>query len=108
MAECGLILVTGAAGGIGGVGHKVVAQLRQQGHPVRALAHHDDARADALREPGAGVVIGDLTRLTDVATHLRDARHADMSAATPPSPVTIAGRADGRSDRGSCSTLNLR
>ena len=49
MAERGLILVTGAGGGVGGVGGKVVALLRQRGRAVRAMAHHDDDRADALR-----------------------------------------------------------
>jgi len=49
MAEPGLILVTCASGGIGGVGGKVVALLRQRGLSVRAMVHHDDGRADALR-----------------------------------------------------------
>ena len=43
MAEPGLILVTGAGGGVGGVGGKVVALLRQRGLAVRAMAHHADA-----------------------------------------------------------------
>jgi hypothetical protein len=34
MAESGLILVTGAGGGVGGVGGKVVALLRQHGQAV--------------------------------------------------------------------------
>ena len=67
MAEPGLILVTGAGGGVGGVGGKVVALLRQRGRAVRAMAHHDDDRADALRALGADVVVGDLTRPADVA-----------------------------------------
>jgi uncharacterized protein YbjT (DUF2867 family) len=36
------ILVTGAGGGVGGVGRMVVEQLRAHGVPVRALVHHDD------------------------------------------------------------------
>ena len=53
MAEPGLILVTGAGGGgVGGVGGKAVALLRQRGRAVRAMAHHDDDRADALRALG--------------------------------------------------------
>jgi len=48
MAEPGLILVTGAGGGIGGVGSKVVALLRQRGRGVRAMVHHDGDSADAL------------------------------------------------------------
>jgi uncharacterized protein YbjT (DUF2867 family) len=68
MTEC--ILVTGAGGGTGGVGSKVVALLRGQGRDVRAMAHHDDDRAHALRALGADVVVGDLLRPTDVATAL--------------------------------------
>jgi uncharacterized protein YbjT (DUF2867 family) len=48
----------------------VVALLRQRGRTVRAMAHHDDDRADALRALGADVVVGDLTRPADVATAL--------------------------------------
>ena len=57
MAEPGLILVTGAGGGVGGVGGKVVALLRQRGRAVRAMAHHDDDRAGALRALGADTVV---------------------------------------------------
>ena len=46
MSEPGLILVTGAGGGIGGVGGKVVALLRERGRAVRAMVQHDDDRAD--------------------------------------------------------------
>jgi len=37
MAEPGLILVTGAGGGVGGVGGKVVALLRQRSAPTSSL-----------------------------------------------------------------------
>ena len=60
------ILVTGAAGRIGGVGGEVVAILRGKGLPVRALVRTDDDRAEALRATGAEVVVGDLTRAEDV------------------------------------------
>ena len=56
------ILVTGAAGRIGGVGGEVVNILRRKGLPVRALVRTDDHRAKALRATGAEVVVGDLTR----------------------------------------------
>ena len=39
------ILVTGAAGKIGGVGHKVVELLLQKGLPVRAMVRTEDERA---------------------------------------------------------------
>jgi uncharacterized protein YbjT (DUF2867 family) len=85
MAEPGLILVTGAGGGIGGVGGKVVALLRQRGLPVRAMAHHDDDRADALRALGADVVVGDLTRPADVAAALDSVRRMFFSMSLAPS-----------------------
>src|SRR5271170_2431779 len=68
------ILVTGAAGKIGGVGHSIVTMLRQRGLPVRALVHREDARADALRATGAEVVVGDLTRGADVARAIAGCR----------------------------------
>lgn len=59
-------LVTGAAGGTGGVSRLVVEQLRGRGERVRALVHRDDERAAPLRELGAEVVVGDLTEPQDV------------------------------------------
>jgi uncharacterized protein YbjT (DUF2867 family) len=85
MAEPGLILVTGAGGGIGGVGGKVVALLRQRGLAVRAMAHHDDERADALRALGADVVVGDLTRPADVAAALDSVQRMFFSMSLAPS-----------------------
>ncbi len=85
MAEPGLILLTGAGGGIGGVGGKVVALLRQRGQDVRAVAHHDDERADALRALGADVVVGDLTRPADVATALDSVERMFFSMSLAPS-----------------------
>jgi uncharacterized protein YbjT (DUF2867 family) len=63
-------LVTGAGGGVGGVGGMVVDDLLASGQPVRAMVHRDDSRAEALRESGAEVVVGDLTNPVDVATAL--------------------------------------
>jgi uncharacterized protein YbjT (DUF2867 family) len=85
MAEPGLILVTGAGGGVGGVGGKVVALLRQRDLTVRAMAHHDDDRADALRALGADVVVGDLTRPADVATALDSVQRMFFSMSLAPS-----------------------
>jgi uncharacterized protein YbjT (DUF2867 family) len=61
-----LYLITGAGGGTGGVSRQVTEALRDRGDRVRALVHHDDARADSLRELGAEVVVGDLTEPQDV------------------------------------------
>ena len=92
MAEPGLILATGAGGGAGGVGvgNKVVAMLRQRGLAVRAMAHHDDDRADALRALGADVVIGDLTRPADVATALDSVQRMFFSMSLSPSFLEAA------------------
>jgi uncharacterized protein YbjT (DUF2867 family) len=58
--------------------------LRQRGLAVRAMAHHDDDRADALRALGADVVVGDLTRPADVATALDSAQRMFFSMSLAP------------------------
>jgi uncharacterized protein YbjT (DUF2867 family) len=68
------ILVSGAGGRIGGVGRMVVELLRERGLPVRAMVHHEDERAQALRDLGARVVAGDLARPSDVASALDGCR----------------------------------
>jgi NAD(P)H dehydrogenase (quinone) len=68
------ILVTGAGGGVGGVGGMVVERLREQDLPVRALVHREDKRAEALRAIGAEIVVGDLTRGRDVERALAGCR----------------------------------
>ena len=57
------ILVTGAAGRVGGVGRTVTEMLLNQGNAVRAMVRNDDERAQALRDKGADVVVGDLLDL---------------------------------------------
>ena len=57
------ILVTGAAGTVGGIGRNLSEFLLAKGHKVRALVRREDARAEALRRLGAEVVEGDLTDL---------------------------------------------
>jgi uncharacterized protein YbjT (DUF2867 family) len=57
------ILVTGAAGAVGGIGPNLTKMLIARGHKVRALVRREDARAEALRRLGAEVVQGDLTDL---------------------------------------------
>jgi uncharacterized protein YbjT (DUF2867 family) len=54
------ILVTGAAGRVGAVGRTVTELLLKQGRAVRAMVRIDDQRAQALRDMGADVVVGDL------------------------------------------------
>ena len=45
-----LILVTGAAGRVGGIGRAVTELLLQQGKAVRAMVRNEDERAQALRD----------------------------------------------------------
>jgi uncharacterized protein YbjT (DUF2867 family) len=59
----GPILVTGAAGRVGAVGRTVTELLLKQGRAVRAMVRNEDERAQALRDLGAEVVIGDLLDL---------------------------------------------
>ena len=67
MSDSPTYLITGAGGGSAGISPQVVAQLRDRGEAVRAMVHHDDSRADALRALGADVIAGDLTNPVDVA-----------------------------------------
>jgi uncharacterized protein YbjT (DUF2867 family) len=57
------ILVTGAAGRVGAIGRTVAELLLKQGRAVRAMVRSEDARAQALRDMGAEVVVGDLLDL---------------------------------------------
>src|SRR6188768_3713109 len=57
------ILVTGAAGRVGGIGRTVTELLLKQGRAVRAMVRTEDERAQVLRDMGAEVVIGDLLDL---------------------------------------------
>lgn len=57
------ILVTGAAGRVGGTGRTVTELLLKQGRAVRAMVRIEDERAQALRDMGAEVVVGDLLDL---------------------------------------------
>ena len=68
------ILVTGAAGRVGGVGRTVVDLLRQRGLRVRALVHREDERAASIRASGAEVVVADLTVPSDVARAMEGCR----------------------------------
>jgi uncharacterized protein YbjT (DUF2867 family) len=61
-----MYLITGAAGKSGGVSRFVVEMLLGEGEPVRAMVHREDARAQQLRDLGAEVVVGDLTKPGDV------------------------------------------
>ncbi len=47
------ILVTGAAGRVGGIGRTVTEMLLRQGKTVGAMVGNEDERAQALRDMGA-------------------------------------------------------
>ena len=65
------ILVTGAAGRVGAVGRTVTELLLNQGKAVRAMVRNEDERAQALRDMGAEVVVGNRLEL--------DAMHGVMA-----------------------------
>jgi NAD(P)H dehydrogenase (quinone) len=85
------ILVTGAAGRVGGVGREVVEILHERDLPVRALVRTEDERAESLRAIGADVVVGDLTRAGDVARALAGCRrmYFGMSVSAPYLEATV-------------------
>src|SRR3981189_1707241 len=60
------ILVTGAAGALGGIGRTLTELRIARGHKVRALVRREDKRAGGLRRRGAEVVEGDLTDLASM------------------------------------------
>jgi uncharacterized protein YbjT (DUF2867 family) len=60
------ILVSGAAGRVGAVGRTVTELLLKQGKAVRAMVRTEDERAQALRDLGAEIVVGDLLDLDSI------------------------------------------
>jgi NAD(P)H dehydrogenase (quinone) len=68
------ILVTGAAGQVGGIGGIVANILLRRQVSVRAFVRRDDKRADALRRAGAEIFVGDLTRTEAVARAVESCR----------------------------------
>ena len=101
MPERNPILITGAAGEIGGVSRTMVDMLLEQGHPVRAFVRQDDERAQSLHRAGAQVVVGDLLNIADVTTALKGVRRIYFSMSLSPyytdavSLMAAAARAQG-------------
>jgi uncharacterized protein YbjT (DUF2867 family) len=60
------ILVTGAAGRVGAIGRTVTELLLKQGKAVRAMVRNEDERAQALRDMGAEVLVGNLLDLNSM------------------------------------------
>jgi uncharacterized protein YbjT (DUF2867 family) len=98
MSTSNPILVTGAAGRVGGVGGAVVEALRKRDLPIRALVRREDERADALRATGAEVVVADLSRPADVLRALAGCQriYFGMSVSTQYLEATVATAAAAR------------
>src|SRR6476661_4943289 len=76
------ILVTGAAGAVGGIGRNLTEFLLARGHKVRALVRREDERAEALRRLGAEVVVGDLTDLASMHRAIEGCRRIYFGMST--------------------------
>ena len=67
------VLVTTAAGRTGSV---AALDLVRRGHPVRGMVRRDDHRAQALRDGGVEVIVGDLFDWRDLTHALNDVQAA--------------------------------
>jgi NAD(P)H dehydrogenase (quinone) len=83
------IVVTGAAGQVGGVGGRIVELLRAAELPVRAVVRRDDERAARLRGLGAEVIIADLTQPQQVLCALEGCRRAYFGMGVSPSYLEV-------------------
>src|SRR5258708_35729840 len=78
------ILVTGAAGAVGGIGRNLTEFLLARGYKVRALVRREDARAESLRRLGAEVVVGDLTDLASMHRAIEGCRRIYFGMSVSP------------------------
>ena len=78
------ILVTGAAGVVGGIGRSLTEFMLARGHKVRALVRREDERAEALRRLGAEVVKGDLTDLASMHRAIEGCRRIYFGMSVSP------------------------
>ena len=78
------ILVTGAAGAVGGIGRNLTEFLLARGHKVRALVRREDERAEALRRLGAEVIQGDLTDLASMHRAIEGVRRIYFGMSVSP------------------------
>jgi len=81
------ILVTGATGKIGAA---VIAQLRSENVPVRALVRRRDARSEALQRQGAQIAVADLNDPDQLVEAMRGTSRAFYVAAFHPSMIQAA------------------
>lgn len=84
------ILVTGVGGRVGGVGTKVVEALLTAKVPVRALTRHANEYTEHIRQMGAEVVVGDLTRLDDVHRAIRGSKRIYFGMSVSPQYLEAA------------------
>jgi uncharacterized protein YbjT (DUF2867 family) len=90
MTDTTLYLLTGVGGSFSSVSRLVADLLISRGEPVRAMIHHDDGRADALRALGAEIVVGDLTRPGDVVEALRGVTRVFFNMSVSPDYLEAA------------------
>jgi hypothetical protein len=87
------ILVTGAAGRVGGIGRSIAELLLKQGEAVRAMVRNEDRRSQSLRDTGAEIVTGDLLDLVTRAELHRAGRYdrlpEDMLTLTGQAPLSV-------------------
>ena len=84
MSERNPILITGAAGEVGGVSRTMIEMMLEQGYPVRAFVRRDDERAHSLRQAGAEIFVGDLLNVADVTAALKGCRRIYFSMSLSP------------------------
>lgn len=84
------ILVTGAAGSVGRIGHRVVELLLRRGFRVRAQVRSDDPRAAALRTLGAEVSVGDLLELDALHRAIEECERLYFGMSVSPSYLEAA------------------
>ena len=79
------ILVTGAAGAVGGIGGTVTRMLLAEGYRVRAMVRRQDERAEALAALGAEVVVADLLDLKSTHTAIEGCERVYFGMSVSPS-----------------------
>lgn len=84
MSKASPILITGAGGDVGSISKTIINMLIEAKKPVRAFVRKDDERAQALRQLGVEVFVGDLLNVADVAAALKGCRRVYFSMSLNP------------------------
>ncbi len=85
------VLVTGATGRQGGTGSSVVEELLARSYKIRALVRTEDDRAEALRQRGVEVVLGDFTDYQSLVRALEGMESAYFCYPVAPGIAEAAG-----------------